>query len=655
MSSALIGEPYYNKHMSWIDSIGFAATGCIALAQLRAFEWIPFPLSHTEMALAGIVNGLTSTLAYRLGNGDEAPTPYHKIALTVLGISLGVITFPFITLKLLKSRASLITPGPVLRVALFHLATKFCLEKACNLGEKYYEKLNFPIFQDFENMPPREVGIFYNHFNEQPEAWKKTPFTKQLRFNQALLKHNLQPLQITSVELTTPLTKTELETFRKLHEGNPLSKQQATLLYNFHVAPNDQVKNMPDIDPLNAKVHTLSDEQVRWHHLWFVQFYSDTVPQTQVEAFAQRFYDLDLPPPHPEFVADIPFQHFNQVTSKAKALYHYGFYKTHPDAWDNLDLRDQIFRRKFLDNYHFVSFSLKEPLIDEIPFLEKPYLQEFKSYFEKHPEIWNKKLPAYQVEFEKALQDHQIAPMNIPKEGWSKKEIAKTVTKYLITSVITAVVLYVLKEALSQADQSILQLAENKQRLLDAQNFNHSDHDDLASTAATCVGVACQNLAENISSIATTTHFTNTSTVDISNGTCPLNSDVIYPLNPFDVDPASMGTSCFVPQACETPLTYDELFSAPLGVCDANFSPNPFQSTGGVQEGQTPTDTPSPSPTKAFDPCDRPCFPEDEPLSEYDKSRIQAEITALNWISYGINGLLGLIVARQQVRRFTGY
>lgn len=79
MSNALIGEPYYNKHMPWIDSIGFAATGCIALAQLRAFEWIPFPLSHTEMALAGVVNGLSITIAYHLGNSEKAVSPYHRL------------------------------------------------------------------------------------------------------------------------------------------------------------------------------------------------------------------------------------------------------------------------------------------------------------------------------------------------------------------------------------------------------------------------------------------------------------------------------------------------------------------------------------------------------------------------------------------------
>lgn len=550
----------------------------------------------------------------------------------------------------------MITPGPILRVALFHLATKFCLEKTYNLGEKYYEKLNFPIFQDFENMPPREVGLFYNHFNEHPEAWKKTPFTNQLRYNQALLKHNVQPLQVTSVDLATPLTKAELATFRELHQGKPLSKQQATLLYNFHVAPHDQVKNIPDIDPINAKVHKLSDEQVRWHYLWFVQNYCDTVPQTQVDDFAQRFYDLDLPPPHPEFVAEIPFLHFSQVTSKAKALYHYGFYKIHPDAWNNLDLRDQIFHRKFLDNYHFMPFPLKEPLAEEIPFLEKTYLQEFKSYFEKHPEIWNKKLPAYQVQFEKALQDHHITPMNIQKEGWSTKEVAKTVTWYVISSVITAVVLYVLKEALTQVDQSVLELAKAKQRQLDSQNLNSADNDDIASTVVTCVGAACQNLAQNVSSIATKTNFTNTSKIDLSNGTCAYTPDMIYSLNSFEVDPAPREICCIVPEVCATPLTYDEFYAAPadpLGVCDATTTLNTLLE--GTLDSQTPNDTPPLDPTETSNPSDKPCLPSDEPLSEYEKSKIQTEITALNWLSYGINVLIGITFARQQVRRFTGY
>ena len=195
----------------------------------------------------------------------------------------------------------MITPGPVLRIAAFHLATKFCLAQACNLGEKCYEKLNFPIFQDFENMSKLTVGIFYQHFTDHQEAWKKEPFKKQLGFNRVLLKHNLQPLELTSIDLTTALTKTELETVKTLYEDKTLSKEQRTLLYNFHVGPEDhkhKSKSLPEINPVTANVDLLSDEQIRWHRRWFIQNYTDSVPQTQVDAYAQRFYALDLPPPH---------------------------------------------------------------------------------------------------------------------------------------------------------------------------------------------------------------------------------------------------------------------------------------------------------------------------------------------------------------------
>ncbi|WP_420421900.1 hypothetical protein [Simkania sp.] len=193
MTSSLLEESFYTKHMPWVDSVGFAITGCIGLAQMRALEWLSVPLSHTEMALAGVVNGLANTLTYRLGKGDETSSPYRKLALTILGIGLGVITFPYITLKLLKGRATLITPGPVIKVAMYHLAAKFCISKGSGIAEDYYGKLNFPLFQDIEDLSPHNIAVFYKHFKEHPDAWKKSPSQNSFAITAFYLSMILSP------------------------------------------------------------------------------------------------------------------------------------------------------------------------------------------------------------------------------------------------------------------------------------------------------------------------------------------------------------------------------------------------------------------------------------------------------------------------------
>lgn len=579
MTAALIGESFYKRHTPWIDSIGFALTGSIGLAKMRALEWISVPLSHTEMALAGVVNGLASTLTYRLGNGDEASSSYHKVALTILGIGLGVITFPYITLKLLKGRATLITLGPVMKVALYHLAAKFFISNACDISESYYKKQNFPIFQDIEEMSPHDIAVFYQHFNEHPKAWEKEPFTKQLRYNRVLLEYDLEPLKITSIDLSASLTKIELETFKVLFEDHILNQTQATLLYNFHIAPQDriyQVVSLPNIDPKKVKVRSLSNEQVMWHYKWIEQHPSVTIPQTQVEAFARRFYTLDLPPPqHPNFVAEVPFVGSNQVTSKAKALYHHGFFQKHPDEWKNLTLQHQILYRESFDNYRLEQFPLKEPRIEELSHLKKDYLKELKNHFETHHEAWNEKSRTYQLALNKALSILHIDPINLP----TKSLIQKKHVKYVGFFLLNMAAWYIINRVSSAASTYFFDLAESYTYNSSINSeWNHSIilQPDATNTLPTdfihnpsmsgCIGTACQ--------IMSSTAF----------GFCP-NPNYI-PVN----------NSQTLSKVCKVPPSLHEIFTQKQpGFC---IPKNPIIT-------EAPLDTP-------FS-IEMPCFPKDAP------------------------------------------
>ncbi|WP_420421899.1 hypothetical protein [Simkania sp.] len=431
---------------------------------------------------------------------------------------------------------------------------------------------------------------------------------------------------------------------------------------------------MPNIDPRTINVRSLSNEQTIWHHRWITHHPSTTIPQTQVEAFARRFYTLDLPPPeHPNFVAEVPFAGSNQVTSKAKALYHHGFFQKNSEEWESLSLQQQILYRESFDNYQLDRFPLREPLIEELSLLKKAFLKEVKAYFESHAEEWNNKSRDYQLAFNKALSILHMNPMTLPTKGYLHNKHVRRVGRI----VLQTAALYLVGVALLYTRQYLDNLkADYQQQLNDLENGVD------AATLTSCVGTLCQNATKNLAATASKTSFFNPkvtlsttpkafltkqdfslSRLTASAMSCPKNPLWNMPVQfdncPIDgIYPSS--------QLCYVPANNVTLFAKDACPIDGVCSEIPL-----ITSETTETFTPSPSPSttprlsSTADPA--PCFPKDAPPQgktpppapngqtfkdeaayQAEKDSLNIKMSLLNWLSYGINVIiLGNIAVRR--------
>ncbi|WP_420421763.1 hypothetical protein [Simkania sp.] len=428
MSESSVGHTYYEKMKAVIDPACFVVTGFFGLEKLRSLEWINGPMTHEAMALAGAVNGLTIFLADQMFKSGESNSPYYKAMIALIGLAAGTLVTPYIVSKALKSHAVLITPAMSFRIAAFNLVAKVVIYVAFTKGEQYYNAWNFPAFQDFEEMTEPTVRMLYDHFKDRADLWKQKSFKKQLGFIQALQKYSLDPLTITEIDLETSLTKVELATFRKLYEKGELTPEQATLLYSFHVAPQEnrayKAENLPVIDPRKVNVEKLSDEQIRWHHEWIIRHSSEVLHASQIRAFVPHFYRLDLLPPSTSFVTQLPLPENFEGLSSAKVSYLAHYYLENPNKWAELSLKDQIMLKEAFAKHGLDKHPLREPLIEELllPYVEKKHLKELKKHFKETPAAWAVKSSDYQTGFNKVLSDRGLKELEIPDQPWTTTE-----------------------------------------------------------------------------------------------------------------------------------------------------------------------------------------------------------------------------------------
>ncbi|CCB90168.1 hypothetical protein [Simkania negevensis] len=430
MSESSVSHTYYEKMKGVIDPACFVVTGFFGLEKLRSLEWINGPITHHAMALTGAVNGLTIFLADHVFRSGQSHSPYYKAVITIIGLAAGAVITPYAVSKVLKSHAVLITPAMSFRIAAFNLVAKVAIYVTFTKGEHYYNRWNFPVFQDFDEMTEQTVRMLHGHFKDRADLWKQESFKKQLGFNQVLQQYGLDPLNITEIDLETSLTNAELETFRKLYEKGELTPQQATLLYNFHIAPQEnrvyKAENLPIIDPRTVKdVGKLSPEQIQWHHKWLIAHPTLTIPECQIQVLVPRFYELSLVPPYKKFVAELPVPSGKEELTKEQVSYLAHFYQAKRYKWNALELKQQIILRELFEKHGFDSHALREPSIEQMNELSKKYLNKFKKHFEMHEEAWQRKSLAYQQAFNQALIPHALEPLEIPDQPWStKKKVA---------------------------------------------------------------------------------------------------------------------------------------------------------------------------------------------------------------------------------------
>ncbi|MCB1075512.1 MAG: hypothetical protein KDK59_08270, partial [Simkania sp.] len=430
MSESSVSHTYYEKMKGVIDPACFVVTGFFGLEKLRSLEWINGPMTHHAMALTGAVNGLTIFLADHVFRSGQSHSPYYKAVITIIGLAAGAVITPYAVSKVLKSHAVLITPAMSFRIAAFNLVAKVAIYVTFTKGEHYYNRWNFPVFQDFDEMTEQTVRMLHGHFKDRADLWKQESFKKQLGFNQVLQQYGLDPLNITEIDLETSLTNAELETFRKLYEKGELTPQQATLLYNFHIAPQEnrvyKAENLPIIDPRTVKdVGKLSPEQIQWHHKWLIAHPTLTIPECQIQVLVPRFYELSLVPPYKKFVAELPVPSGKEELTKEQVSYLAHFYQAKRYKWNALELKQQIILRELFEKHGFDSHALREPSIEQMNELSKKYLKKFKKHFEMHEEAWQRKSLAYQQAFNQALIPHALEPLEIPDQPWStKKKVA---------------------------------------------------------------------------------------------------------------------------------------------------------------------------------------------------------------------------------------
>lgn len=448
MSDSSVKHTYYENMKGLIDPAFFVVTGFFGLEKLRSVEFINGPMTHQAMALAGAVNGLTIYLANRMGQAGENDSPYYKAMLTIVGLTAGALLTPYVVSKVLKSHAVLITPEMSFRIAAFNLVAKVAIYVTFTKAEQYYNAWNFPAFQNFDEMTEHTVRMLYDHFKDHADLWKKESFKKQLGFNQALLKCGLDPLSITDVDLEVSLTKGELETFRRQFEKGELTPEQASLLYNFHVPPQQnrayKAENLPVIDPRKVKVENLSDEQIRWHHEWIIRNSSEVLHLSQIRAFVPHFYRLDLLPPSPSFVTELPLPKQLEGLSSAKVSYLAHYYLTNLHMWNDLPLKDQIVLKEAFAKHGLDNHPLREPTIDELrcSYVKKKHLKEFKKQFKDHEhQSWLIKSRSYQEGFNEVLSNQGMKILEIPEQPWSttKKVVVFVVVPLAIIGIVTGV------------------------------------------------------------------------------------------------------------------------------------------------------------------------------------------------------------------------
>jgi len=427
MGDSSVKHTYYENMKGLIDPAFFVVTGFFGLEKLRSVEFINGPMTHQAMALAGAVNGLTIYLANRMGQAGENDSPYYKAMLTIVGLTAGALLTPYVVSRVMKSHAVLITPEMSFRIAAFNLVAKVVIYVTFTKAEQYYNRWNFPAFQNFDEMTEHTVRMLYDHFKDHADLWKKESFKKQLGFNQALLKYGLDPLSITEIDLDTSLTKGELKTFRELFEKGNLTPQQATLLYNFHVPPQENrvysAKHLPIIDPRTIKeIDRLSDEQIQWHHQWFIAHPALTIPECQIQAFVPRFYQLGLVPPYKEFVAELPIPTAKEALTKEQVSYLAHFYQAKRYKWDALELPQQIVLRAFFTKHGFDAHPLRDPTIEQMNVLDKKDLKEFRKRFKTEESAWASKSSTYQEAFNEALSRKGLEELEIPAQPWTTKQ-----------------------------------------------------------------------------------------------------------------------------------------------------------------------------------------------------------------------------------------
>ena len=448
MGDSSVKHTYYENMKGLIDPAFFVVTGFFGLEKLRSVEFINGPMTHQAMALAGAVNGLTIYLANRMGQAGENDSPYYKAMLTIVGLTAGALLTPYVVSKVMKSHAVLITPEMSFRIAAFNLVAKVVIYVTFTKAEQHYNRWNFPAFQNFDEMTEHTVRMLYDHFKDHADLWKKESFKKQLGFNQVLLKYGLDPLSITEIDLDTSLTKGELETFRKQFEKGELTPEQATLLYNFHVPPQEnrayKAKNLPIIDPRKVKVENLSDEQIRWHHEWIIRNSSEVLHPSQIRAFVPHFYRLDLLPPSSSFVTELPLPKQLEGLSSAKVSYLAHYYLANLHKWNDLPLVNQIALKEVFAKHGLDNHPLREPTIDELrcSYVKKKHLKEFKKHFKDNEhQAWLIKSRDYQEGFNEILSNQGIKILEIPEQPWSttKKVVVFVVVPLAIIGIVTGV------------------------------------------------------------------------------------------------------------------------------------------------------------------------------------------------------------------------
>jgi len=432
MSTALTTETFYTRWKSVIDPATFIGMGLVGFGRLRAFEWIREPVMQQEMILSGAVNGLTIGLSHHIGNGDQSNSVLYQSVLTLIGFAVGVIIVPFAASKIMQNRVVLITTENAFRVATFNLLTKVFVYALFTLGESYYNTWNFPIFQNFDEMTPSTIGVFYNHFKSRRLLWNKVSFQKQLEFNRLLLKHGVPPLDVTNIDLDAHLTKKQLKTFRQLFDKKQLTSKQATILYKFHVPPEQReykLEELPFIYPRRVDVKTLSDQQLKWHYLW-IRAHNQLLPQSQIQAFVPHFFRLNLFPPNEKFVAELPFFPKIKTLTPPQVTYIAFFYQENIKKWDELALKVQIDLKKIFRQHGLDAHTLRLPTIREIPQLTASLLQEYRNRFILDQTLWDVKSERYRKTFNQKLEKYNLPVISLNRLSW------KTIAKVTLIAVV---------------------------------------------------------------------------------------------------------------------------------------------------------------------------------------------------------------------------